>query len=120
MAHADHALVKNILDGCHAATDEQLKPIESDLAGLKARRAALEQVQSKKKADELTEEEKADAQKCSDDIKKQEEQRDNILGKYAEGNPLISQLIDLALLQNGLLRGEALSRFVNRSIELMK
>ena len=118
--NADHALVKNILDGCHAATDEQLKPIESDLAGLKARRAALEQVQAKKKADELTEEEKADAQKCNDDIKKQEEQRDSILGQYAEGNPLISQLIDLALLQNGLLRGEALSRFVNRSIELMK
>ena len=118
--NADHALVKNILDGCHAATDEQLKPIESDLAGLKARRAALEQVQAKKKADELTEEEKADAQKCNDDIKKQEEQRDSILGAYAEGNPLISQLIDLALLQNGLLRGEALSRFVNRSIELMK
>ena len=78
------------------------------------------QVQAKKKADELTEEEKADAQKCNDDIKKQEEQRDSILGQYAEGNPLISQLIDLALLQNGLLRGEALSRFVNRSIELMK
>ncbi|MCI7475591.1 MAG: molecular chaperone HtpG, partial [Prevotella sp.] len=85
--NADHALVKNILAGCHAATDEQLKPIESDLAGLKARRAALEQVQAKKKADELTEEEKADAQKCNDDIKKEEEQRDSILGAYAEGNP---------------------------------
>ena len=46
--NAGQALVKNSLDGCHAATDEQLKPIESDLAGLKARRAALEQVQAMK------------------------------------------------------------------------
>ena len=58
--------------------------------------------------------------KCSDDIEAEEGKKREVLSGYAAGNSLVHQLIDLALLQNGLLRGEALTRFVKRSVDLLK
>ena len=45
--------------------------------------------------------------------------KDAVLGKYAGGNKVIRQLVDLALLQNNMLKGEALTNFVKRSIEMI-
>ena len=47
------------------------------------------------------------------------EQRNSILSEYAGGNKLVSQLIDLALLANGMLKGEALSQFIKRSVQMI-
>ena len=51
-----------------------------------------------------------------DDLKGKKEA---IFISYASNNKVIRQLIDLALLQNNMLRGEALNNFVKRSIELI-
>ena len=117
--NTDNKLVRSVLDDSEAATSEQLKPIEAELRGLNARKAVLKQEQDKKKADEITDDEKADLKQCEDDIKAEEQKKKDLLNGFAADNERIHQLIDLALLQNGLLRGEALTRFVKRSVDLL-
>ena len=118
--NTDHKLVKKILDDEKTNTEEALKPILSELKGLNARLQVLNQEQSKKKYDELTQEEKDDKANTQKAIDEQKQKRDALIADYAKDNNIVHQLIDLALLQNGLLRGEALTNFVRRSLELIK
>ena len=109
VVNTDHPLVKKVLEDCHQATDESLKPVVSEIKGLQARQSVLKDQQSKKKAEEVTQEEKDDLKKCADDINNQELKKKEIISAFASGNSIVHQLIDLSLLQNGLLKGEALS-----------
>ena len=118
--NADHPLVKKIIDECKTETAEPLKPIEAELKGQEARLAALRQAQDKKKDDELTQEEKDDKANTEKAVQEQKDKRKQVLADFGKGNSLVHQLIDLALLQNGLLKGEALDKFLRRSIELIK
>ena len=118
--NTDSPLIREVLDDCEKQTSEALKPIEAELRGLNARQAVLRQEQDKKKPEEITQEEKDDLKKCGEDIRAEQQKRDDVLKGYAEKNDRVHQLIDLALLQNGLLKGEALARFVKRSVEMIK
>lgn len=118
--NTDHPLVQEILTDSETKTADTLKPIEAEIKGLTARQAVLRQQQDKKKAEEITQEEKDELNKCGNDIQEQEKLRDEIMAKYGAENKVVHQLIDLALLQNGMLKGEALSNFVKRSIDLIK
>ena len=118
--NADHRLVKEVLADMQTALAEKLQPIENELKGLQARKAAVEESQKDKKYDELTDDDKAQLRQVEDDIEAQEKARRDVWAGYGEQNPVVPQLIDLALLQNGLLRGEALSRFIARSVDLIK
>ena len=118
--NADHRLVKEVLADMQTALGEKLQPIENELKGLQARKAAVEESQKDKKYDELTDDDKAQLRQVEDDIEAQEKARRDVWAGYGEQNPVVPQLIDLALLQNGLLRGEALSRFIARSVDLIK
>ena len=118
--NADHRLVKAALADMQTALAEKLQPIENELKGLQARKAAVEESQKDKKYDELTDDDKAQLRQVEDDIEAQEKARRDVWAGYGEQNPVVPQLIDLALLQNGLLRGEALSRFIARSVDLIK
>ena len=118
--NADHPLVKKVIDDCTAQTTEPLKPIEAELKGQEARLAAIRQAQEKKKADELTQEEKDDKTNTEKAVQEQKDKKQQILADYAKGNSIVHQLIDLALLQNGMLQGEALDKFLKRSVDLIK
>ena len=118
--NADHRLVKSVLEDATQHTAEQLQPIEAELRGLNARRQAIEMSQKDKKQEDITEEERNELNKCNDDITAQENKRKEVYAAYAKTNAIVPQLIDLALLQNGLLKGEALNNFVKRSVELIK
>ena len=118
--NADHRLVKEVLADIKSNLTDKLQPIENELKGLHARHTAIEQSQKDKKAEELTEADKADMKECNDAIAAQEKARKHVWAEYGKQNPIVPQLIDLALLQNGLLRGEALSKFINRSVDLIK
>ena len=120
MLNSDHALIKRILEDETAQCSEQLKPIDSEIKGLEARLAVLRQEEGKKKPEEITQEEKDDKAKTQAEIDKQKDQRKQIISDYAKGNDVIHQLIDLALLQNGMLKGAALDAFLKRSVELIK
>jgi molecular chaperone HtpG len=114
-----HPLIKTILNDANAATTEALKPVISELKGQQARLAAIHQAQDKKKPEEITKEEKDDLQNAEKAVNEQQTKRDQIIADFAKGNKRVHQLIDLALLQNGMLRGEALDRFLKRSIEMI-
>ena len=114
-----HRLVADILSGIKADALPAVEPVENELKGLNARRDALRQVLKDKKEEELSDSEREEQKKCDDDIHAAEDKRKALLADFAQHRPQVSQLIDLALLQNGLLRGEALARFLQRSVELM-
>ena len=118
--NTDHPLVRNVNDGLNAATAERLAPIDAELRGLNARLQALEAAQQHTKPEDVTEEEKNELKTVNDQIAEQRKQRETVLADYARTNQVVPQLIDLALLQNGLLRGEALNAFVKRSVDLIK
>ena len=118
--NADHPLVKKVLDDITANTAEELKPVASELKGQEARLAALHQSQDSKKAEELTQEEKDDMQNTQKTVSKLQDKKKAIVAAYAKGNDIVHQLIDLALLQNGMLQGAALDKFLKRSISLIK
>ena len=118
--NADHTLVKKVLDDVTANTAEELKPIASELKGQEARLAALHQSQDSKKTEELTQEEKDDMQNTQKTVSELQDKKKAIVAAYAKGNDIIHQLIDLALLQNGMLQGAALDKFLKRSISLIK
>ena len=118
--NSDHPLVKRILDDCKTSTEEALKPIESELKGQEARLAAIRQAQEKKKADELTQEEKDDKTNTEKAIQEQKDKKQEVLSGFAAKNDIVHQLIDLALLQNGMLKGEALDEFLKRSVDMIK
>ena len=117
--NADHRLVKRVLDDMKGHTADALAPIEAELKGLRARHAALEQAQQKKKADEITQEDRDNLSQCNKDIAAEEEKKTKVLSDYGAGQAVVHQLIDIALLQNGLLKGRALDQFLKRSVELI-
>ena len=118
--NTDAPLIKQVLEDSEAATKEQLSPVEAEIRGLSARQAVLRQEQEKKKPEEVTQEEKDDLKKCGEDIQAENKKKNDILKEYADGNERVHQLIDLALLQNGMLRGAALTKFVKRSVSMIK
>lgn len=118
--NTDNKLIKEVLEDSEQQTAEALKPIEAEIKGLTARQAALRQQQEGKKPEEIDQAQKDELTKCGTDISEQEQKKKEVLAEYAKGNSIVHQLIDLALLQNGLLKGEALNNFVKRSIDLIK
>ena len=117
--NVDHKLIKSVMTDTDQAIEAELSPIEAELRGLNARQAAIEQAQKDKKADEITEAEKNDLADVEKKIADEKSKKEAVISKYAAGNKVVHQLIDLALLQNGMLKGEALNNFVKRSIELI-
>ena len=117
--NADHPLIKKVLDDATQKTEAALKPILAEMKGLHARQSVLRQQQNDKKPEEITQEMKDDLETCNKSIREEETKRDNIISSYAKDNDIVHQLIDLALLQNGLLKGDALNQFLKRSINLI-
>ena len=118
--NSDHPLVKKVLDESSAATEEALKPIVAELKGQEARLAAIRAQQEKKKYDELTQEDKDQKAEAEKAVQEQKDKKQAVIAEYAKGNSVVHQLIDLALLQNGMLKGEALDAFLKRSVDLIK
>ena len=117
--NTDNAVVKAILEDIEGNTSEALKPIDAEIRGLEARQSILRKEQEGKKADEISQEQKDDLKATGEALTKQQGERDRILADYGTGAERVHQLIDLALLQNGLLRGEALQKFIQRSVSLL-
>ncbi len=117
--NTDHRLLKEVLQSINEKVQPQLDPIEAELRGLQARHQAQEQMQQGRKPEEITEEEKKELEQTHHDIEAQEAKKKEVLAGFATSQPVVAQLLDLALLQNGLLRGEALGKFIRRSVELI-
>ena len=118
--NTDHRLIKEVLEASEKDTAEQLTPIEAELKGLHAREAVLHQQQDGKKPEEIDQAQKDELSKCHADIEAEEKKKNDVLAAYGKDNKTVHQLIDLALLQNGMLKGEALNNFVKRSLDLIQ
>ena len=118
--NSDHRLVKDILSNINSQLSAELQPIESEIKGQEARLAALNQQTEGKKPEEISQEVKDDKANTQKAIDEQKEKKQSVLGGFAAKNDIIHQLIDLALLQNGMLKGEALDKCLQRSVELIK
>ena len=119
VVNTQHPLVKDILSNEEASCNEKLQPILADLKGWKARQQDLRDAQGKKKPEEITEAEKEDMTNTNKKVAELRDDANKVIADYAASNNKVSQLIDLALLSNGLLKGEALSNFIKRSVQLI-
>ena len=109
--NSDHKLVKEVLADEEKECSAAIAPIQTELEDVTKRRDALKKKQEGKKDEDIP-----TAEKKWDELK---QQKDSIFAGYAGKNKVVRQLIDLALLQNNMLKGEALNNFVKRSIELI-
>lgn len=120
IVNADHPVVKAILADANAQLNNTLAPVEAELKGLEARHTALESAFKDKKEEEISADDREMLKQCNDSISDQKQKEKEIFSAYAKGNRTISQLLDIALLQNGQLKGAALDKFIKRSIDMIK
>ena len=115
--NTNHPVVKRIMEDAQAAVGSRIEELENDLAAANAAIKAINDAKDGNK--ELDEEQKkqlADNEARAAELRKQEETE---LTEYANGQDKVKQLVDIALLSNGMLKGEALSKFLQRSIDLL-
>lgn len=118
--NSDHELVKEIVVDEDKECNSLVTPIQKEIDEIGKQRNELKKQQESKKDEDTTTAEKdkiAGLDKKWNELKTQKE---DVYTTYAAKNKVVRQLIDLALLQNGMLKGEALNNFVKRSIELIK
>lgn len=119
VVNAAHPLVKDLLQTIQTALADKVAPLDEQIAAKETEKEQLQAAQKDKKQDELTEEEKnavTEVTKALADLRNEKKQ---LYADYAKENKEISQLVDIALLASGLLKGEALAAFVNRSVSLL-
>ena len=120
VVNTEHRLVKGILEDEKREMDAKLEPINAEVKEVEKKKAEIDEWNEDKKFDEIPQvdkDRKADYDKQLDELRKRKE---SLLDEYGKGNKIVGQLIDLALLANGLLKGAALDKFVKRSVELIK
>ena len=118
--NSDHALIKKVLADTENSVGESLKPVMEQLKVCQDKLADLNKEQSSKKPEEITQAEKDQTHEAEKALEEQREKKRTLLSDYAKGNQVVHQLIDLALLQNGMLKGVALDAFLKRSVDLIK
>ena len=118
--NADHPLVKEVLAGEEQACAADIVPIQLSMDDTNKRRNDLKKSHEGKKDEEIPTAEKDELSELDKKWDELKTKKEAVLAGYAAQNPVVRQLIDLALLQNGMLKGEALNNFVKRSIELIK
>ena len=115
--NTNHPVVKKVIEAANSSLEGELKPVNDEL---KATNAVIEAIKSLDKDDKgVPEDKKADLKTNEDKATELRAKKDELISKYAAGNDTVKQLIDIALLGNGLLKGEALSNFLKRSVSLL-
>ena len=119
IVNANHPLIAKINADKYAATKDELDKINSDLKPLKDERQKLEDAKKDKKEEEIPVADKEKLESVNKQITELEDKKKNTLSDYGKSNKTVKQLIDLALISNNMLKGEALEEFVKRSVSLL-
>ena len=115
--NTNHPVVKKVIEAANSSLEGELKPVNDEL---KATNSVIEAIKSLDKDGKgVPEDKKADLKTNEDKASELRAKKDELISKYAAGNDTVKQLIDIALLGNGLLKGEALSNFLKRSVSLL-
>lgn len=118
--NSDHKLVKEVLADEDKECTATVAPVQKEMEDVDKRRNDLKKAQEGKKDEEIPTAEKDELSELDKKWDELKAQKEGIFADYAAKNKVVRQLIDLALLQNGMLKGEALNNFVKRSIDLIK
>ena len=120
VVNTDHKLVNTILENEKKEMGARLEPINFEIKETEKKQAELDELNKGKKDEEIPQVDKDRKSEYNKTIADLNKQKNSLLEEYGKGNKVVGQLIDLALLANGLLKGEALNKFVKRSVELIK
>jgi molecular chaperone HtpG len=115
----NHELIQRVSEECKQETGETVDPLREKIESLESRKSELEKSKEDKKEEEVPQQEKEELDDVEKKLTELRNKKDEALKSFASKNKLVSQLIDLALLSNNMLKGEALNRFVKRSIDLI-
>ena len=117
--NSDHRLVKEVLADENKECAAQVDPLQQQMDEANKRREELRKSHEGKKDEEIATAEKDELNDLDKKLDSLKAEKERLYANYASGNKVVRQLIDLALLQNGMLKGEALNNFVKRSIDLI-
>ena len=117
--NSDHALIQKVLDESKKTCEEEVAPIVKDMEAADARKAELKKQHEGKKEEEIPTAEKDELKELDTQLNELKGKKDAVYATHASQDKVVRQLVDLALLQNNMLKGEALNNFVKRSIELI-
>ena len=118
--NGNHPIVHNILSDVEKAYGDKLKSITKKIDAAVAEENRFEEMTKGKKEDELSAEEKTLRTELSEKVTLLTDERNTRLREIGSNNSLVRQIIDLALLSNGMLKGKHLSDFIQRSISLIE
>ena len=116
--NTEHPLIIKVIDDAVKAVSDELKPIDEQLAATDKVINALRDIKNKNEKD-FTDDNKKDLESNETKAGELRNKRTEVITAYAAGQELVKQLIDIALLGNGLLKGEALNTFLKRSVSLL-
>ena len=119
IVNTEHPLSKKIIEDTENACKTEIEPIQGEIKTLQESVEKLRETHKGKKDDEISVTEKEDIKTKESKITELKKKEEELLSNYAKSNNLVRQLVDLALLSNNMLKGEALSQFVKRSVELL-
>ncbi len=120
VVNLSHPLVKNVLDAKTETLGSELEKLDGDLKSKNAEIAELENAKQGKKEEEIPHADKERLDDLNQIVSELEEEKRSKLTEFGKENKLAKQLVDLALLANGMLKGADLDQFVKRSVELIK
>jgi molecular chaperone HtpG len=120
VVNANHPLVTKISEGTEKKLGKKLEELRTEKAGLSEEQQLLEKAKEGKKDEEVPQSEKDQMEDVNKKLSELEDKRIEMLKKHGSGQKIVKQLIDLALLANNQLTGEALAAFVKRSVDLIK
>jgi len=120
IVNANHPLVVKILHDIEEKLPDEVKQLTAEIEQLEKKRQAIDEKNKGKKYEEISQQDKDELASLDKKMEELEDKRDNLLKELGRSHNLVQQVVDLALLANNMLRGEALSRFVRRSVELIK
>lgn len=118
--NGNHPIVIDILTDVEKAYGDKLRSITKKIDAAVAEEKRFEEVVKGKKEEELTSEEKSTREELSKKIVTLRDERSERLREIGGENRLVKQIIDLALLTNGMLKGKNLTDFIQRSISLIE
>ena len=119
IVNTDHELVKKIISDAEEANKAALTPITEQLNEVNGEISRLKEQQKDKKDEEIPVADKETLKAAEEKAEGLRKEESAVLTQYAAQTPVIRQLVDLALLSNNMLKGEALSRFIKRSVEML-
>ena len=119
IVNTDHPLSQKVIADTESACKSELTPILDELKTVNEEIERLQEAKKDKKDDEIPVADKEALKHAEEKAKELRAKESDILKTYADQTPLVRQLVDLALLSNNMLKGEALSKFIKRSVEML-